>query len=688
MKKSFVIILTLLSSAIAFSQTFNVKTGSVTWQFPASQTGDMVYSGGSTLTIMDKVFALSDVDRMYVDQTSVTAGLVTVAYSSSSADITVAGNIAKYITVTANGAHVNIAQDSTVAQEITYTLSGSSANGSFYLGGQYKCTVNLSSLTLACSDSAAVNIRNGKRIALSIEGANTLTDGKNGSQNACLSIKGHPEITGSGTLTLTGNTKHALKCNEYMQLKKKFTGSIIVKNSVGDGLHIGQYLEMNNGNITVEKAGDDCVQIEKTDDSTDELNGRAMIYGGTLNLTVTSAGNDTSTVKGIKTDSLLVISDALGYNTTINITCTSAATAAKAIAAGTDMVINGGTFTLTTAGGGKYDTSEKKTKASACLKSDGVMTINAGTFTMKSTGTGGKGISCDSELNINGGTLGITTTGSRYTYGSSSGGGGGWGGGGSSSSSSNNRSSAKGIKVDGNINISGGSINISATGGEGSEGIESKKILTISGGTVESYSYDDALQATGNIVINGGTIYARATNNDAIDSNASVLISGGTTIAYATTTPETPIDVDSPGYLQITGGTLLCAGLYNSGMTPYPNSSSTQPSVFSIGTVSSTNYVLQSGSTNIMAFKPEVSGGSSSSSGGGRPGGGGGMGGNQYFIMLSSPSLTKGSSATLYSGATVSGETWHGLYTSPAISSTGSSSVTVSSVSTPYSTLK
>lgn len=679
-KRSFVVLSVLCSACALFAQTLNIRTGSTVWQFPAADAGEMEYADASRLTVMGKTFSLSEVDGMYVDRSSVTADAVAVTYNGTAAEVTVAGNIAKYLAVRVSGAHVAIVQDPAVATEIGYTLSGTSANGSFYLAGDYKLTLTLNALTLTCADSAAVNIRDGKRIALVLEGNSTLADGKNGTHNACLSIKGHPELTGSGTLTLTGNTRHALKCNEYMQLKKKFTGSIIVKNAVADGLHIGQYLEMNNGTITVEKSGDDCVQVEKTDDPTDELNGRAMLYGGTLNLTVTGAGSDTATVKGLKTDSLLVISDAIGYKTTVNITCTSSATAAKAISSGTDMIINGGTFNLTTAGGGKYDTNEKKTKASACLKADGVLTINGGTFTMKSTGSGGKGISGDSDVNITGGTLSITTTGSRYTYGSSSGGGGGRPPGGGSSSSKNNRSSAKGIKADGNVTVSGGTINVSATGGEGSEGIESKKVLTISGGTVESYTYDDALQATGNINISGGTVYARATGNDAIDSNASIFFSGGTTVAYANKSPEVPLDVDSPGYLEIKGGTVLAVGL-SSNMTPYPKSSSTQPTIYYTGTVSLTNYVLMSGSTPVMAFKPEVYGGSSSGGWGG-PGGGGS---SSYMIMMSSPSLQKGSAYTLYSGATVSGDIWHGLYTSPSVTANGTSAGTVSSLSLPYS---
>ena len=50
-------VLTLMGSA----QTLNVTTGGVTYQFPASQVSDMTYADGTTLTIMGKVFAISDI---------------------------------------------------------------------------------------------------------------------------------------------------------------------------------------------------------------------------------------------------------------------------------------------------------------------------------------------------------------------------------------------------------------------------------------------------------------------------------------------------------------------------------------------------------------------------------------------------------------------------------------------------
>ena len=65
----------------AGAQTLNVQVGSVTYQFPASQTGEMTYTDGNTLTILNKVFTLSDISSMTVDDSNVTDGTVTIVTS-------------------------------------------------------------------------------------------------------------------------------------------------------------------------------------------------------------------------------------------------------------------------------------------------------------------------------------------------------------------------------------------------------------------------------------------------------------------------------------------------------------------------------------------------------------------------------------------------------------------------------
>ena len=253
-------------------QTMWVHTGQVKWAFTTSQLGQMPITDATSVTILDKVFAVSDIDSITVDKQEWPDNNIAVTYNGSTAQVTVAGNIAKNITLaTVTGANVAIIQDpEAVADEYTYTLSGTSGNGSFWMDGKYKMTLVLDNLTLTSADSAAVNIRNGKRIAVTLVGDNVLADGAGGSQKGCFAVKGHPEVGGSGNLTLTGNAKHALWTGEYLQLKKKFTGTITVAKSAGDGFNINQYFQLNGGNVVVSNVADDGIQVGVTDELTDE----------------------------------------------------------------------------------------------------------------------------------------------------------------------------------------------------------------------------------------------------------------------------------------------------------------------------------------------------------------------------------------------------------------------------------
>ena len=127
MKRIYALLTLVMLTIAAAGQTLNVRVGSVVYQFPADQTGEMTYSGGTTLTVMGKTFALAEITSMTVDNTSVTDGAVGVTYNGTSATVRVAGNVAQYLTPTVSGAHVSIVQSESLASEVTYTLDGTSA---------------------------------------------------------------------------------------------------------------------------------------------------------------------------------------------------------------------------------------------------------------------------------------------------------------------------------------------------------------------------------------------------------------------------------------------------------------------------------------------------------------------------------------------------------------------------------
>ena len=314
MKKIYALLTALVLTIAATGQTLNVKVGSVTYQFPASQTGEMTYKNSTTLTIMGKKFTLADIDAMTIDNSSVKDNNVNVSYEGSTAQITVAGNVAQYVDATVSGAHVSISQTNKEAvddDEITYTLTGSTTDGELSLAGSYKCTISLAGVTLTNPNGAAINITNKKRIQISAKKGteNTLTDGADGEQKACIYSKGQIQLQGNGTLTVVGNTKHAIKSGDYITVKNL---TLNVTKAVGDGISCNKYFQMKSGNVTISGVGDDGIQADfeeddettgETEDHEDENSGNVYIEDGTLSLKVTAAA-----AKGIKSAGDMTIS--------------------------------------------------------------------------------------------------------------------------------------------------------------------------------------------------------------------------------------------------------------------------------------------------------------------------------------------------------------------------------------------
>ena len=625
----------LLLTIVVGAQTLNVQVGDVTYQFPASQTGDMTYSNGTTLTIMGKEFAISDITGMVVDKSEVTDNQVTVSYNGTTAKVTVAGNVAQYLTPVVSGAHVSIAQSDDLAEEVTYTLSGESTDGEFYMSGSYKATVELNGLTLTnttpVKSGAAVHIQNGKRIKVKVCNGtvNTLTDAVGGSQKGCLYVKGHAEFAQKGTLNIIGNVKHGIKTGEYMTLKN---ATINITKAAGDGINCAQFFQMTSGKIVISGVSDDGIQCDiedstagstgETTDHEDEDTGNIYLEGGDITVCVT-------------------------------------ADAAKAIKAEGDIRATGTNVTATTSGGGVWDADKVKTKSSSCMSADGNMLISGGTLTLTSTGAGGKGINVDGNFTATGGSVTINTSGNAVVASST----------GTLSVvtssqqldnyDSDYKSSPKGIKVDGAIVISDNAVISVTTTGAGGEGIESKTSIDITGGQTTVNASDDGINASkntstggsGDLTISGGYVFSKSSGNDGIDANGNCYIKGGLVYAIGTTAPEKSIDANTEEgkKLYITGGTIIAVGDLENGVSI---SGGTCKSASSW--TANTWHALYNGGTLVAAFKTPASSGNSGGGPGGWPGGGGPGGGpgggSQKLIVYTSSTPTVKSGVTVADG--------------------------------------
>ena len=337
---------------------------------------------GTTIQVGDSVYAPMEIDSILVVHT------VTVTFAGDTALVDLGH--APEVTATTEGANVNILSTNT-RHELEFVLQGESSHGSLTYEGPLKCKFYLNGLNLHSTKGAAINIQCGKRIDLILNPGteNVISDAAGGEQKAAFYCKGHLEVEGSGSLTVTGRSKHGIATKEYMQLKRS-TGNITVNGAVSDAMHVGQYFQMNGGTVRLYGQGGDGLQVEQvtldddiTPDATKEDNGMMFIRGGSLD--ITAANDDTKAIK---------------------VPC--------------DLTVNGGTFTLVASGDGSRGIQVAGNMLVDQAYSTTTMQIRATGTTYEDEETEDEsrcmGIKVKGNLTVNAGTIRVANTG-KYSYG-------------------------------------------------------------------------------------------------------------------------------------------------------------------------------------------------------------------------------------------------------------------------------
>lgn len=397
MRCLFLSIVLIAAATAVFSQTLNVNTGQVTYAYPAATTGDMAVTE-SSVTVCGKSFPISSIASINVDNSSVADNTVSVVYNGTTAKVIVAGNIADIVKANVNGAHVTLLQSAAATDEITYTLSGSTTDGSLYMDGSLKATFVLNGVSIHNPDSAAINIQDGKRIdvVLPANTESTLSDGINGTDdgtdahNACFYVNGHTEFKNAGSLTITGNVKHAFTSDEYCIVKAS-AGTITVKSAIGDGFHIGQYFQQNGGVVNITATGDG-LDVGAKKDTTKDLNGQLLLNGGTL----------TATVSGETSDAMKCDADLTMAGGSVKLLTTGAG--GRAVNCNGSVNISGGRLEGVSCGA-VYDSGGENERKCHGIKSDADITVSGGEVYVAVAGKKGVAFKTDYKILFNGGTV-------------------------------------------------------------------------------------------------------------------------------------------------------------------------------------------------------------------------------------------------------------------------------------------
>ncbi|MBO7481083.1 MAG: carbohydrate-binding domain-containing protein [Bacteroidales bacterium] len=513
----------------------------------------------------------------------------------------------------------------------------------------------------------------GGNTTITASGAAVVADGD---PSYCTGIKATNMYVTNGELTITCPSTNDGARGISTDGQFSITGGTVALSVAGNG---GSYTNASNVADTYSAV---CI---KSDGSAD-INGGTLTFtcSGTAskgissdgninvnggNITMTLSGNAS---KGFKADEFMFIGDgtinitAFGATVVTNndpayclgikagsvgisggditVNCTSTNTGGRGISSDGVLTINGGTMHFTTAGNGATITTSDG-YSPVCIKADGDAFIYGGTIICNSSGKGGRGIKVDGALTIGGNNPTVDLLNIEITTSGTAvnSSSGGWGG--SSSSYSGN---PKGIKCMGNLTINSGRVAVYSN----QEGIESKTAIYVNGGIIEVNSADDGLNAgvkspaSGYLEINGGKLWIYARGSDALDCNgARTVINGGLIIAGGSG-HEQAVDCNlgetQGNTLEINGGTLLAFGGTMGAWSQSMGGGSSSSSA--TPTMTNQKYLLNS-----------------SSSGGGYPGGGS----SSSSTSITSTIVIKDASNNtilIYKGPTVSGNGWETNY--------------------------
>lgn len=463
---------------------------------------------------------------------------------------------------------------------------------------------NVASLVITLADGTTNSVTN--------SGTVTNKKGEAETINAIHVKGGAVTVNGKGSLSITSESKSALKCNRAI----KIVDATLTLSAANHAI-TGSAVIAKDCTINVTSAGKDGINAECADYSEqDNFVDDGYVYMTNVNYTSATEGD------GIQADTVVYIDGGV-YNITTKgkfVSKTADNMAAYGLTeddfrytrfsgryvkvAGDETNRYSDLFALVQGCKGikvgEIEYEDESGNTAVWSYGSYLIAIDGGTFNIDTT---------DDAIHANSGSLLIN--GGNYTI------------------SANDDAVTSDILT----KITGGTFNIENC----YEGIEGS-FVEISGGTIKLVSTDDGINAssadksvTPHIIISGGSVTVDA-SGDGLDSNGSILISGGTVVVHGPTTGR-DAGLDADKGIVVTGGTLFATSTL--GMVETPSKNSTQYVVSyahqSKITAGSTVSVMDSKGNLVLSY--EVSKTCQS-------------------IIFSCPALKKGATYTIYGGST------------------------------------
>lgn len=328
------------------------------------------------------------------------------------------------------------------------------------------------------ADKVTITAMEGTKNVLNDGSSYSLTSGTTNVDAAIFSLA-DLTVNGAGALTVNGNNQHGIVSKDRVVVSE-CTLNITAK---GTGLNGKDYVKIKDGNINV-TAGDDGIS---SDNAEDAAKGYVYIEGGSINVTAAHDGIQAETV--LKSDvANITVTSGGGGNVALG---TDGAESFKGLKAVSDILISGGTYTISS--------------RDDCVHSNGTIKITGGTLSLSS---GNDAMHANSGIGIEGGTIKIA-----------------------------NCFEGMDASV---VNISSGDISITSS----DDGIMSVSAFTLSGGTLYINSEGDGIDSNGTLQIRGGAMVISGPStglDSAIDCAGSSIINGGVVVALSNASYAQPI---------------------------------------------------------------------------------------------------------------------------------------------------
>lgn len=439
----------------------------------------------------------------------------------------------------------NLTDSLTINSSGIYNLTGTITNGQIRINAMNQnVKLILNNLNVTNMSGPAIFVEDAEDVIIELADGtkNYLEDGSTYSgyeEDEVGTIFSHSDITfqGTGSLEVKSNCGDAIVSKDDLKI---VSGTYIV-NSLDDAIRGKDSVYIQDGLFTINSSGD---AIKST--------------------------NDTDVDKGfvkIENGSFLILSELDG------------------ISAETKLLIEGGTFNITTGGGSKVSSNNSSDWGMWGRKNKMPGMTNQATENTENTSSA-KGIKAGDSIVIRNGTFILNTSDDAIHSNNNIG---------IEKGNFDIQTGDDGIHADGELIIDDGTINVSKS----YEGIEGSKI-TLNGGDINVVSSDDGINVAGGndssslnkkgannflkmptqdsnnfLYINGGNISVDATG-DGIDVNGNAYMYGGNVIVYGPeNTGNGALDYDR--IFEVNGGTLIAGGA--SGMALGVSDSSKQCSI-------------------------------------------------------------------------------------------------------------